>query len=211
MITEIELKYLLPTSSTTEDGLSSKISEMLTAKNIRFTLSQKQLSNDYYDSEALDLRKMDMGLRIRAEDTRFEQTIKTAGKVVDGLHQRPEYNIDIEQNSLSLALFPQEIWPDNTDLEALQNKLSILFSTDFIRQAWVIEFESSLIELALDRGNITTSLSTQSLVINELEIELVKGEQQALFNLAKLLKVLVALEPGNLSKAARGYALCHQS
>jgi len=210
MATEIELKYLLPASSTIEDGLEDKISKMLTVKNIRFTQSNKQLSNDYYDSASLDLRKMDMGLRIRSQDKKFEQTIKTAGKVVDGLHQRPEYNIDIEQNRLALALFPQEIWPVSTDLVALQNKLSILFSTDFIRQAWLIEFEGSIIELALDRGNITTSLSAQSLVINEIEIELVKGEQQSLFNLAALLKVLVALEPGNLSKAARGYALYHQ-
>lgn len=68
-----------------------------------------------------------------------------------------------------------------------------------------------MIELALDRGIINTSTCPKSIVINELEIELVKGEQQALFKLAEQLKTIVTIEPGNLSKAARGYALHNNS
>ena len=210
MNTEIELKYLLSTTDVENDRVAEKITAMLTAQHIDFEYSEKLLTNDYFDSENLDLRKMDIGLRIRSQADKYEQTIKTAGKVISGLHQRPEYNIDLENNHLALALFPKHIWPDNFDVNALQKKLQVIFTTNFIRQAWLINQGNSQIELALDRGTINTSSCQQPLVINELEIELVNGEQQALFKLAEQLKAIVTIEPGNLSKAARGYALSNR-
>ncbi len=207
MSTEIELKYLLSDNDDNKRSVADKITAMLTEKCVDFEYSVKQLTNDYFDSEELDLRKMDIGLRIRTQGNKYEQTIKTAGKVVSGLHQRPEYNVDIESNHLALALFPEHIWPKNIDIMTLQKNLQVIFTTNFTRQAWLISQGDSIIELALDRGTINTANCQQPLVINELEVELVKGEQQALFKLAEQLKVIVAIEPGNLSKAARGYAL----
>ncbi len=207
MNTEIELKYLLSATDVENEHVAEKITAMLVAQNVDFEYSEKLLANDYFDSENLDLRKMDIGLRIRSQAHQYEQTIKTAGKVISGLHQRPEYNVDIESNHLALALFPEHIWPENLDVNALQEKLQVIFTTNFTRQAWLISQDNSVIELALDRGSINTASSQQALVISELEIELVKGEQKALFNLAEQLKAIVNIEPGNLSKAARGYAL----
>ena len=40
-----------------------------------------------------------MGLRIRQENNDFTLTLKTDGKVVGGLHSRPEYNLSIPDNS----------------------------------------------------------------------------------------------------------------
>ncbi len=211
MNTEIELKFLLSATDTENDQVADKITAMLKAQNIDFSYTEKLLANDYFDSDNLDLRKMDMGLRIRSQGHKYEQTIKTAGKVVDGLHSRPEYNVDIKNNHLALALFPTHIWPENFDVNALQKNLQVIFTTNFTRQAWLINQGDNVIELALDRGTISTATCPESIAINELEIELVKGEQQALFKLAEQLKTIVNIEPGNLSKAARGYALHNNS
>ena len=207
MTTEIELKYQLLTSESSDDTIVADISAMLNKQNISFEVGQSNLVNDYFDSDNLALRKMDFGLRIRTKNGKYEQTIKTAGKVENGLHQRPEYNVDIATAQLSLSLFPQDIWPENTNVMALEKSLNVIFSTNFSRHTWLITQGENIIELALDRGKIQASPTSPSVVINEIEIELVKGNEQALFLLADNLKAIIAMEPSNLSKAARGYAL----
>ena len=71
-----------------------------------------QLLNIYYETPDNWLRRHDMGLRIRGANGRYEMTMKIAGRVVGGLHQRPEYNIDINQPELELERFPAEVWPN---------------------------------------------------------------------------------------------------
>ncbi|MFT7006441.1 MAG: triphosphatase [Colwellia sp.] len=210
MTTEIELKYLIPANHNDNDLVVDKITALLNAQNITFTLDKKQLSNSYFDNNDLALRKMDIGLRIRGVDQAYEQTIKTAGKVVGCLHQRPEYNVALEGNHLDLSLFPEHIWPEHVDVLILQKSMQVIFNTNFFRQTWLITQESSVIELALDRGEISIDSNVDTLAINELEIELVSGDEQALFALAEQLVTVVQMKPGKLSKAARGYALYHQ-
>ena len=41
-----------------------------------------------------------MGLRVRQENSDFTLTLKTDGKVVGGLHSRPEYNLSIPDDSV---------------------------------------------------------------------------------------------------------------
>jgi triphosphatase len=210
MTPEIELKYLIPANHEKKDLVVDKITAMLKAHHISFTLANKQLNNDYFDNKDLSLRKMDMGLRIREVNQKYEQTIKTAGKVVGCLHQRPEYNVSLEDNTLNLLLLPDHIWPENTVVKALQESLQVIFTTNFTRQTWLITQKNSVIELALDRGEIFTSSNDETIAINELEIELVSGDEQALFSLAKQLMTVVQMKPGKSSKAAQGYALYYQ-
>ncbi|PHR83234.1 MAG: hypothetical protein COA59_13325 [Colwellia sp.] len=210
MTTEIELKYLIPANHEDNDAVVDKITAMLTKQNTTFTLDKKQLNNNYFDNKELALRKMDIGLRIRGVDQKYEQTVKTAGKVIGCLHQRPEYNVALKDNHLDLLLFPEDIWPVNVDVVKLQKSLQVIFNTDFFRHTWLITQTNSVIELALDRGEICSAPNIETLAINELEIELVSGNEQALFVLAEQLMAVVQMQPGKLSKAARGYALYHQ-
>jgi len=210
MTTEIELKYLLSANHDDNDVIVEKITAMLKAQNSTFTFAQKQLNNNYYDNKDLALRKMDMGLRIRTTEQEYEQTIKTAGKVVGCMHQRPEYNVALKGNHLDLLLFPEHIWPDHVDVAELQQSLEVIFNTNFSRHTWLISQATSVIELAFDRGDIFASPTVETLAIKELEIELVSGDEQALFVLAEQLMTILKMEPGKLSKAARGYALYHQ-
>jgi triphosphatase len=210
MTTEIELKYQLSANNKENNAIVDDITAMLNTRGMSFEMNHNQLVNDYFDSDNLDLRKMDFGLRIRTKGAKYEQTIKTAGKVEAGLHQRPEYNVDIAECCIDLSLFPNQIWPDNVDVMALQESLQVIFSTNFSRHTWLIHLNESVIELALDSGDICTAPGKPSLVINEIEIELVSGSDQALFILAEQLKDIVSMQPSDISKAARGYTLYYE-
>ena len=203
MTTEIELKYQLLTNSDENMAVINDITAMLTAQKASFEINKHQLKNDYFDTENLALRQMDFGLRIRTEDQQYEQTIKTAGNVIGCLHQRPEYNVAIATKQLDLSLFPKEIWPKNTNVETLGKELKVIFSTNFLRRTWLIHQNENVIELALDQGNIFTKEAEPMQFINEIEIELVRGDEQALFSLAEQLIAVVAMKTGNVSKAAR--------
>lgn len=214
MTTEIELKYLLfaEQNDTNVNAINQAIDALLTANNLTFEFSEKQLTNSYFDTNALALRKLDFGLRIRGkklagQDYRYEQTIKTAGKVVAGLHQRPEYNVDLYKPNVELALFPEDIWPKGTDVTAIEENLSSIFSTNFTRYNYTIELAGGKVELAFDCGEISCPDYDKTKQIFEMEFELLSGETSALFDLAKLIMSQVAMRPGQDSKAKRGYAL----
>jgi triphosphatase len=201
MTTEIELKYFVISENTQEN-----ITQLLTKQQLSFSCTTKQLSNCYYDTEHLDFRHHDMGLRIRGCDGKLEQTIKTAGVVIAGLHQRPEYNVNIDNNFPELALFPEKIWQDDQNVAQLQASLIPLFSTNFTRVIWLVTLSSgSVIEVAFDQGDISSD--GRSVDICELELELVSGKTADLLHLAKQLFSVLSVRPSSQSKAARGYRL----
>jgi triphosphatase len=201
MVTEIELKYLVISENT-----QAKISQLLLEKNLANNCQQKQLSNCYFDTPQLDFRAHDMGLRVRGSDGVMEQTIKTSGVVIGGLHQRPEYNVDIDSKFPTLSLFPTEIWQASQKVEELQQNLVSLFSTDFLRTLWLVSMPcGAKVEIAFDQGDISSD--GRSEIICEMELELVTGDKQALFTLAKELFSVLLVRPSSESKAARGYRL----
>ncbi|QFU24377.1 CYTH domain-containing protein [Shewanella eurypsychrophilus] len=173
----------------------------------------RKLTNGYFETPDLQLRKWDMGLRVRGYDGHREQTIKTAGSVIGGIHSRPEYNVDIEQDVPNLHLFPKEIWPQPANISAVQSQLTCLFDTDFDRRTWHIYVDESLIEVALDIGqvSVTRDGETKSEPICELEFELMAGKTAALIELGSKVAESVAVRLGKASKAQRGYRLAAQS
>ena len=209
MADEIELKFLVE-----DTDVVSKIETYLKAENLSYTHNQKTLINSYFDTPDMAFRKLDFGLRTRtyktATETSSEQTIKTSGQVVGGLHKRPEYNANINSNQPELSLFPDDIWPSHTNPNHLQEKLICLFSTDFERHTWVLTLDNgSEVELVYDYGEVKSG--DRATQINEVEIELSHGSTDALFDLANQLVEIVSVRPGIESKAARGYALYNKA
>ncbi|MDX7990523.1 CYTH domain-containing protein [Xenorhabdus littoralis] len=187
--------------------------------------SPQHLTNIYFETPDNQLRRWDMGLRIRGFDGHYEMTIKTAGKVIGGLHQRPEFNVPLHYPELDLSLFPAHIWPENTDIAHLQSQLSELFSTHFTREKWFVTYGQSEIEVALDQGTICSgnnssgnnssgnnssdnnSSGDHTSPICEFELELMNGNVTDVLLLADKLASQNGLRLANKSKAARGYAL----
>ncbi len=214
MTTEIELKYLVMDDNLAE-VTAGKITELLIDKDFTFVPDSTQLTNHYFDTPSLDLRLHDMGLRVRRSVSEnkplsIEQTIKTAGKVVGGLHQRPEYNVAIEHNFPALPLFPNHIWHDEQNISAIQSQLQTIFTTDFTRMIWTVtvideQGQNNIVELVLDQGLIQANDRAEK--IYEIELELVTGQVEAVLILAEALSECLFLRAGQKSKAARGYHL----
>ena len=199
METEIEIKFFF----------NAKFSEKLLGVITQHTVishKNQMLHNVYFETAGRDLRKMDMGLRVRRIDEQCTQTIKTSGRVIGGLHQRPEYNEQIEGLEPELTRFKSKIWPEGCDINELQKALAPLFSTDFRRLHWLLEMQDgTLIELAYDCGKIIAEQGEAE--ICEIELELVKGDEAQLFILAQDISALPSVRLGNVSKAQRGYML----
>ncbi|HGY9593022.1 TPA: CYTH domain-containing protein [Vibrio campbellii] len=204
METEIELKFFV--SPEFSETLRAKISETKVLQH-----SSRDLGNTYFDTADKWLRKHDIGLRIRRFDDVFVQTVKTAGRVVAGLHQRPEYNAEHTSNEPDLTLHPSDIWPAGKDVETLQAELTPLFSTNFTREQWLIGMpDGSQIEVAFDQGAVIAQGEDgeeKQDPICEVELELKSGQTEALFTLARSLCDAGGMRLGNLSKAAKGYRL----
>jgi triphosphatase len=198
---EIELKLLVP-----ENAGEIIQQQLLPILEGEIEQSEVELSNDYFDTPERTLRKHDIGFRIRGCNGIFEQTLKTAGKITGGLHQRPEFNIPLARPVAVLKRFDKDVWPNTIDLGLLQKGLSVIFSTRFTRQIYLITFaDGSVLELAWDHGQVVNSRQTEK--ICEIELELKRGSAEILFATAKKIVGLMPVRIGNASKAARGYAL----
>jgi triphosphatase len=212
---EIELKLL--TNQQAGDVIETQLLPQL---NASITQETQILTNHYFDTPSRTLRQHDIGLRIRGNDQQFEQTLKTAGKSIGGLQQRPEYNIqlsvDKNQSGLllppepDLKLFPPSAWPKTIDVGDLQAKIKTLFSTHFERKIYLLEFpHGDIVELVWDSGEVASG--NRSVPICEIELELKKGATTALFDLARHIVSLMPATIGTDSKAARGYHLLDNS
>ncbi|MGM0525694.1 MAG: inorganic triphosphatase [Pseudomonadota bacterium] len=168
-----------------------------------------ELENAYYDTSDLRLRQFDMGLRIRRSADQLEQTIKLAGRVLGGMHERPEYNVPVLEMSPDLTLFEEDIWPDDFPVYDIQRDLQQLFVTDFTRHRWVLPSGDGQIELVLDLGQINANAETQQ--IAEIELELQGGDVEDIYALGEQIVEQLNARMGSLSKAARGYLLAGRS
>jgi len=198
MSEEIEIKFIV------HPGSVSSLAERVSAGGGVHTAPQR-LINIYFETADLDLRHHGIGLRIRGNNDSYEMTAKTAGKIIGGLHQHPEYNIPVSGPELDLSLLPTEIWPAGTDIADLQSKLKPLFRTDYQREKWLVKCGDSEIEVAFDRGDVIAGEISEP--ICELEMELKQGNTTDLLAYAQTLSAEGGLRLGSLSKAARGYHL----
>ena len=195
MSNEVEIKLAV------SDKAFNELEEHL--KNFICLVHKKQfLSNTYYDYPDHFLAKQNMGLRIRQEDQELTLTLKTNGEVIGGLHSRPEYNLPLTEketptNDQLRELYPFEQLPSST--------LQPIFSTDFNRTFWLVEFQQSKIEVAFDQGKIIAGESEQP--ICEIEFELKSGNVQDLFDFVETLPFERDIYFSSASKAKRGYLL----
>jgi triphosphatase len=208
---EIELKLL-----TNENAGEIIETKLLSQINAHITQETQILTNHYFDTPNRTLRQHDIGLRIRGNDQTLEQTLKTSGKSIGGLQQRPEYNVQLDELKKQnvgfpdLTLFPASAWPKTIDVNDVQASIETLFSTHFERRIYLLEFpHGDIVELVWDLGEVTSG--HQNVPICEIELELKKGSTTELFNLAKLIVSLLPITIGIDSKAAIGYKLCDGS
>lgn len=166
---------------------------------------QVVLGNTYYDTPDRFFAHEQMGLRVRTENTRYEMTLKTAGKVVDGVHIRPEYNLPLNEPKPDFAKLNAHFQLGFENAAQINTELLPTFSTDFTRHIWLVRYQQSQIEIALDQGNIRNRLGECE--ICELEFELKTGQLKDILALIAQMPVMQGIWFSDLSKAQRGYYL----
>lgn len=196
---ELEIKLALPAPNPA--GLAQQLAR-LPALARRQPVHQ-QVDNIYYDTPAQALRAQRMALRLRRvggdDAPQWLQTFKTSDGGDSALSLRGEWEVPVPgpalvQTALQSAPPWQRLDPDGAVFAALQP----CFATAFERTAWTVRRrDGSVIEVALDLGQITSG--QRSMPICELELELLAGAPTALFDLARH----IALRDGTLDTPLR--------
>jgi len=198
---EVELKLSIAPQDV---GALARAAPIKTATLGRATTSR--LYSVYYDTPQFALRENKVALRMRRTGKRWVQTLKTAGRVDAGLHQREEIETPLAAQILNYrALSESNAAPILADPQ-LPLQLAPVFVTDFKRTARQLQPAiGTQIELALDRGTITAGAAQAP--ISEVELELKSGPPAHLIDLALALLDQVPMRLAPASKAERGYAL----
>ena len=207
MNNELEMKFVINGEGHSAfQALLPKLTNLLGETSaIDVDYQQKQLTNQYFDTQDFFFAKHKFGFRVRGCNDEFEQTLKTQGLTVGGLHQRGEYNVPIADAQPDLTLFDDVPWPDDERSEALNSRLVERFATNFKREQYQLTIGEDVLEVVFDQGEVITE--NDSMPIDEVEIELKKGDVKRVFQLARLLNQHLSLRLSDTTKAAMGYTL----
>lgn len=171
------------------------------------------LTNLYFDTPSLALARAKIALRLRKTPDGWLQTLKAAGTAQGGLHSRHEWETPVPNEALDFDALAAACDDDAAlaALRAAQAELAERFRTSFVRRLWRLVFDGARIEAAIDRGEVTATVSGEARreALSEIELELLSGDERALHALTSALSAEVpGLAPENVNKAQRGYRLC---
>ncbi len=159
----------------------------------------------YYDTPDAALQRAGLAYRVRREGERWVATLKGEGSAAGGLHQRPEWNIAVDDARPCLTVFTES--PVQAVLEPLRDRpLLAILETEFQRIEKSVSWEDgSRILLAADRGEIRANAAREPIL--ELELELVEGDPAAVLTLGAALCRDLPLLPDAQNKMLRGLLL----
>ena len=199
--TEIELKLLL-----SKEELERLLTLDFMVQAIRDGSRRvRHLVSTYYDTQELTLKEHGIAYRVRDKgDGSFEATVKTQKQSAGGLSERLELNLPLAEAqpvldgfaALGLGFDLSELAPCG---------VQALFTVDVQRITYILDYAGAVCELAIDKGAIHCGEKSDS--IDEVEIELLEGEVQALLELKERIAAAVTLRAEERSKFARGLAL----
>ena len=180
-------------------------------------LERTAIEDVYFDTPDGDLRRRGLVLRLRRDGDQWMQTLKATAVEHSVVPVRREWEVAVPDEHgvaphLDLERF--EIAPLRVLLrKGLETSaLAPVFRNRTARERGTISHGESEIEVALDRGELSTYVNGERrrLPVAELELELKSGRPQDLVDVAASLaggRHGCKLVPALRSKAERGYAL----
>lgn len=181
-----------------------------------------RLTNNYYDTKDRVLFKKGTSIRVRlyedSEGSRYEHTVKYGGSVVNGLHQRYEWNVDSDSSEFDVDEFRRKAHLVDDDPEEILNEalgdiksddLVCLCSTYCERTTYTFGFGDSMMEACFDTGTINAGGKHED--ICELELELESGDVVDLKEMAQFIVDNAGATPYDASKYARALRLLDAS
>ncbi len=202
---EQEMKYSIPDKEVSDRIWANSLITKYGDEATRESLVMKAV---YFDTEDKDLSKHNMTVRVRAEGEHKFATLKWGGCSNNGFHERNEINVPVDDESF-IAPNP-ELFKGSEDgeklLEIINSKpLVNLMEMSFLRRKIRLKYQDSIVELALDYGDIITDNGKTPIL--ELELELYVGNVKSLLELGDEFAKEYGLTPEDRSKFSRGLNL----
>jgi triphosphatase len=163
----------------------------------------------YYDSADGALHKAGLTLRVREQNGRSTQTIKSERKARGLALDRGEWEIPVDGGGPDLAAAAGTPLAALVSDEALRADIRPIFRVRTDRQAFEIKRNGATIELALDEAEASTDSGAEQFC--EVELELKGGDPSALFALADDLADSIPFRLSPITKSERGYRLLGQA
>ena len=200
MADEIEIKLAVPPERAVEVRRLELLRRLAEKRG-----STRQLSTVYFDTPEQALAKRGIALRIRSTGRRKLQTIKLPAEGPGGLQIQREVETPVSGDRPEFDRISDLRLRRLFTYGGIAEGLAPLFLTEFKRSAWPLRFNGSLIEFALDQGEIRAG--SARLALSEIELELKEGRPEHIFELALAVHEVLPITLGQATKAARGYAL----
>lgn len=198
---EMEIKLVLDKRS------KAKLLKLpLVAKNIvEGSGKTLKLVSSYYDTKDYKLSGAGMAYRLRKTGKNYEATVKTAGESLGGFSARGEYTVQLQKKELVLQGFAPNFDKKLATLLA-DDELHSLFEVVVERKILLLRITpQTLLELAMDEGELRAEGATQ--LISEVELEIIEGSKEELFAFVAQLSQEIPFYVENRSKFKRGLDL----
>jgi triphosphatase len=172
------------------------------------TTTSRTLVSTYFDTPNRALSAAGSILRVRQQDGRFIQTLKTEDPERANLLARGEWEDPVADNQ------PDPDAPESGSRlpPGMAERLRPLFVTEVDRIAIEIEPKpGTRIEVAIDQGMIRAIDNGHSEPVNEVELELKRGDVAAIYDFALELLETAPLRIDLRSKSERGYRLADEA
>ena len=193
---EIEIKLELPPASV------PRLKRVPLLRGLKKPAERETQVSVYFDTDKHKLHRKGLMLRVRRVGDRHIQTIKATRN--SKLFERDEWESEIAGETPDLDL------AQGTALEPLLShkfcrQLHPVFETRVQRTTYPIANGKGGIALTLDKGKIATGRRSEPLC--EIELELKRGKETELFDMARQLTGALPAQLALKSKAERGYEL----
>lgn len=173
------------------------------------TREQHHLISIYYDTGRMALRRAGILLRLRKHGAAWQQTVKRQHESQSGLTHRPQWQAPY-LNRFDFSGIDDIELREWLQRDKVAGRLAAVFETNLRRTVWQLDSgPDTRILVKLDRGWIAANGRRDTL--SELELQLVSGGIDSLYDLALQLAQRQALPQLLLSKAERGYLLFHDT
>jgi inorganic triphosphatase YgiF len=164
----------------------------------------QRLRTVYFDTDARDLWRHRMFLRVRALRSRYAMALKWNGSFPGGHFERGEVEVAMRTPDPDPALLGEQIVGEIMRVTE-GRPLQPFFATDIRRVVHRVRVETSEIEVAFDTGFIVAG--EQKSPVREIELELKSGDPADLYRLGLSLAEAYPVRLGIMSKSERGVML----
>lgn len=170
---------------------------------------QQRMISTYFDTPDFRLMREQVALRVRKVGQRHIQTVKCAPTVENGVNARSEWEREVAADKPTLKGVGNKRLRKLLAASKVWRHLAPQFVTDVKRATWPLKLNGSLVELAVDIGEIKSPKG--SVPVCEAEFELKSGPIGGVYAIVHELHKTVPFTIEPLSKAERGFALVAQT